>query len=86
MDCLPARGANQAARIKVKWDKNSCLQYCENSLRSILTKYGNVTEIVVKEKKCSAIVEFEQMNAAEMAVTRETGFPDNKLKIKALWE
>jgi len=83
---LPAGGDTQAARIKVKWDKNSCLQYSEDSLRTILLKYGNVTAMVVKVKKCSAIVEFEEMTAAKMAVNIETGFPENKLKIKPLWE
>merc|ERR1712025_487619 len=83
---LPAGGETQAARIKVKWDKNSCLQYSEDSLRTILLKYGNIAAMVVKVKKCSAIVEFEEMTAAKMAVNIETGFPENKLKIKPLWE
>ena len=32
------------------------------------------------------MVEFEDIAAARMAVNIETGFPENKLKVKPLWE
>jgi len=74
-------------KIKVKWDKKSSCQYSKDQLEKILSKYGNVTAIVMSEKKGgSALVEFDSITAAKMAVNIETGFPENKLKIKGLWE
>jgi len=74
-------------RVKVKWDKKSACQYDRDSLERIFLKYGTVTAIVINEKKGgSALVEFESLAAAKMAVNIETGFLDNKLKVKPLWE
>ena len=74
-------------RVKVKWDKRSECQYDRDSLERIFLKYGTVTGIVISEKKGgSALVEFEDIAAARMAVNIETGFPENKLKVKPLWE
>ena len=58
-----------------------------DSLERIFLKYGTVSGIVISEKKGgSALVEFEDIAAARMAVNIETGFPENKLKVKPLWE
>lgn len=74
-------------RVKVKWDKRSECQYDGDSLERIFLKYGTVTAIVINEKKGgSALVEFENIAAARMAVNIETGFLENKLKVKPLWE
>jgi len=73
--------------VKVKWDKRSVCQYDRDILERIFLKYGTVTGIVISEKKDgSALVEFEDIAAARMAVNIETGFPENKLKVKPLWE
>ena len=49
--------------------------------------YANITGVVLSDKKGgSALVEFEDLNAAKMAVTIETGYSENKLRIKPLWE
>ena len=74
-------------RIKAKWDKKSDCQYSRDQLERIFSKYGNVTAVVINEKKGgSALVEFDDMTAAKMSVSIETGYPENKLKIKGLWE
>ena len=74
-------------RIKVKWDRKAECQYSREQLEKIFSKYGPVTGVVMSEKKGgSALVEFEGMTAARMAVNIETGLPDNILKIKGLWE
>jgi len=74
-------------RVKVKWDKKAACQYNKENLERIFLKYGSVTAIVINEKKGgSALVEFEDIAAARMAVNIETGFLENKLKVKPLWE
>ena len=79
--------ASGACRVKVKWDRRAACQYSREQLERIFSKYGNISGVVLSDKKGgSALVEFEDINAAKMAVTIETGFSDNKLKIKALWE
>ena len=77
---------NVASRVKVKWDKRSSCQYTKEQLERIFSKYGNVSAVVLSDKKGSALVELDDINAAKMAVNIETGFSENKLKIKALWE
>ena len=73
--------------MKVKWDRKSACQYSGDQLEKIFSKYGNITGVVLSDKKGgSALVEFEDINAAKMAVTIETGFSENKLRIKPLWE
>ena len=37
-------------------------------------------------KKCSALVEFENINAAKLALNIEIGFVDSPLTIKALFQ
>ena len=73
--------------MKVKWDRKSGCQYSREQLQQIFSKYGNITGVVLSDKKGgSALVEFEDLKAAKMAVTIETGFSENKLRIKPLWE
>jgi len=74
------------SRLKVKWDRKSSCQYSRDQLETIFSKYGNITAVVLSDKKGgSALLEFEDINAAKMALNIETGFSENKLKIKALW-
>ena len=73
--------------MKVRWDKKSACQYSSDQLERIFSKYGQVTAVVSNEKKGgSALVEFDSLAAAKMAVNIETGFQENKLRIKGLWE
>ena len=79
--------AEGVSRVKVKWDRRSGCQYSREQLQQIFSKYGNITGVVLSDKKGgSALVEFEDLKAAKMAVTIETGFSENKLRIKPLWE
>jgi DnaJ family protein C protein 17 len=60
--------ANQKAKLKVKWSKSSDSPYNRESLEKIFTKYGQVTAVVVNEKKGgSALIEFESASDAKMA-------------------
>ena len=62
----------------MKWYKSSECQYDRDSLERIFLKYGTVTGFVISEKKDgSALVEFEDIAAARMAVNIETAFPEN---------
>ena len=82
-----SRPESEVSRVKVKWDRKSACQYSGDQLEKIFSKYGNITGVVISDKKGgSALVEFEDINAAKMAVTIETGFSENKLRIKPLWE
>ena len=73
--------------MQVRWDKKAACQYSSDQLERIFSKYGQVTAVVSNEKKGgSALVEFDSLTAAKMAVNIETGFQENKLKIKGLWE
>ena len=75
------------ARLKVKWDRKSSCQYTKDQLERMFSKYGTVTGVVLSEKKGgSAILEFESLAPAQMAVSIETGLPENKLRVKGLWE
>merc|ERR1712126_785431 len=78
---------SSSCRIKVRWDKKSSCQYSKDQLEKIFSKYGNVTAVVLNEKKGgSALVEFDSLTPAKMAVNIESGFSENKLKLKGLWE
>ena len=47
-------------------------------MERIFLKYGTETGIVISEKKDgSALLEFEDIAAARMAVNIETAFPEN---------
>lgn len=81
---------DKAARIKVRWQKEidevAKKGYTKETLETIFTKYGTVTAVVVNIKKRSALVEFEDISAAKMAANIETGYTDNPLKVKPLFE
>ena len=76
---------SRSNRVKVKWDKMSECQYDRDSLERIFLKYGIVTGIVIFETKVgSALVEFESIAAARMAIT-EDGVLNNMIKVKPVW-
>ena len=74
--------------MQVRWDRKCPgWPYDETNLESIFSKYGDVTAVVVNTKKGgSALVEFARLSDARMAANIETGFPQNKLGVKPLWE
>ena len=56
-------------------------------MEKIFNKYGNVSGVVVNEKKGgSALVEFEETASARMAANIETGFLECPFKVKPLFE
>lgn len=74
-------------RIKVKWtcDRKDASNggYTEEMLMRFLSKYGDISALVISaKKKGSALVEFKTRNAAEMAVQLEIGLPENPLKLE----
>ncbi|XP_063385134.1 dnaJ homolog subfamily C member 17 [Cydia fagiglandana] len=78
-------------RIKIKWkaDKtdNSNGGYDEAILRKFLKKYGDIVALIVSpKKKGSALVEFDNKEASEMAIEFEKGLPENPLTLKWLNE
>lgn len=78
-------------RIKIKWkaDKSDSSNggYDETNLRRFLKKYGNIAALIMSpKKKGSALVEFSNKEASEMAVELEKGLPDNPLELKWLNE
>lgn len=76
-------------RIKLKWtaSKNDKTNggYTQEMLNKFLSKYGDIQVLVMSPKKAgSALVEFKDRNAAEMAVNLEVGLPQNPLKLEWL--
>lgn len=74
-------------RIKIKWkaekEDSSNGGYNTDILTKFLNKYGDVTALVVSTKKNgSAVVEFKNQDAAEMAVAYEKGILNNPLKLE----
>ncbi|CAG9864680.1 unnamed protein product [Phyllotreta striolata] len=74
-------------RIKLKWsaEKNDSTNggYTHEILHRFLSKYGDVQDLVMSpKKKGSALVEFKDKKAAEMAVDFEIGLPTNPLKFE----
>ncbi|KAJ8720255.1 hypothetical protein PYW07_012298 [Mythimna separata] len=74
-------------RIKIKWkaDKNDSSNggYDENTLRRFLKKYGDIVALIVSpKKKGSALVEFANKEASELALELEKGLPENPLELK----
>ncbi|EFA00119.1 dnaJ homolog subfamily C member 17 [Tribolium castaneum] len=85
LDANKCSGANY--RIKIKWnvakDDTTNGGYSHENLHRFLSKYGNVTALVLSQKRMgTALVEFEARNAAEMAVEMEVGLPSNPLKLE----
>lgn len=73
-------------RIKIKWksSKGDVTNggYNEELLCRFLSKYGDITALVMSpKKKGSALVEFNNRRAAEMAVDFEKGLSTNPLQL-----
>lgn len=73
-------------RIKIKWkaakEDHTNGGYSQELLRKFLSKYGDITAMVMSPKKRgSALVEFESQRAAEMAVDLEKGLAVNPLEL-----
>ncbi|XP_030745942.1 dnaJ homolog subfamily C member 17-like [Sitophilus oryzae] len=74
-------------RIKIKWlaDKKDETNggYTSELLHRFLSKYGDIQALVMSpKKKGSALVEFKDKKAAEMAVDFELGLSENPLKLE----
>ncbi|XP_063625046.1 dnaJ homolog subfamily C member 17 [Cydia splendana] len=78
-------------RIKIKWKADKTDEsnggYDEAILRKCLKKYGDIVALIVSpKKKGSALVEFDNKEASEMAIEFEKGLPENPLTLKWLNE
>uniref|UniRef100_A0A2M4BUY2 DnaJ homolog subfamily C member 17 n=1 Tax=Anopheles marajoara TaxID=58244 RepID=A0A2M4BUY2_9DIPT len=78
-------------RVKIRWkaDKTDTGNggYTEEVLRKFLNKYGDLNALVMSPRKNgSALVEFKQKEAAEMAVTYEKGRLDNPCTLEWVGE
>ncbi|XP_015115883.1 dnaJ homolog subfamily C member 17 [Diachasma alloeum] len=77
-------------KVKIRWraDKDDVDNggYSQEVLNSIMSKYGDVSGVVMSGKKGRALVEFTERSAAEMAVMVERGLAGNPLKLEGLWE
>lgn len=62
--------------IKVKWSTQMAT-YSIESLGKIFFKYGNILNVVMGTKKNTALVEFENIQAAQMAYNIEKGHRDH---------
>ncbi|KAF7264581.1 hypothetical protein GWI33_023030 [Rhynchophorus ferrugineus] len=74
-------------RIKIKWEvkKNDSNNggYNKDMLIRFLSKYGDIEGIVMSPKKNgSALVEFKDPKAGQMAIDYEVGLPQNPLKFE----
>ena len=68
-------------KLKVKWKKDG---YDESDLKRIFSKYGEVENVVLMAEKRVGLVEMKTQSSALTASKIETGFSDNRLKIKVL--
>ncbi|XP_028966346.1 dnaJ homolog subfamily C member 17-like [Galendromus occidentalis] len=66
--------------IKIRW-KRQLGTYKREDLERILGKYGRIMALVVSDKKPTAQVIFENIKAAEAAVEKESGLPENPLTL-----
>lgn len=76
-------------KLKLKWkckkDDETNGGYSQDVLLRLLQKYGDVLNVILSSKKTgSAVVEFETVRAAELAVENECGLSGNPLKISWL--
>uniref|UniRef100_A0A8C6PUE0 DnaJ homolog subfamily C member 17 n=1 Tax=Nothobranchius furzeri TaxID=105023 RepID=A0A8C6PUE0_NOTFU len=70
---------------KCKKDDETNGGYSQEMLFKLLGKYGEVLNVMVSsKKKGSAVVEFANLRAAELAVKNESGLSGNPLKISWL--
>ncbi|XP_024285809.1 dnaJ homolog subfamily C member 17-like isoform X1 [Oncorhynchus nerka] len=81
--------SNVTPKLKLKWkcskedDTNG--GYSQDFIFSLLSKYGDVLNVLISSKKRgSAVVEFETVKAAELAYKNESGLTANPLKISWL--
>lgn len=77
-------GANN--RVKINWTASKKDEtnggYTQEMLHNFLSKYGDIQVLLVSsKKKGSALVEFKEQKAAEMAVDFERGLAANPLKL-----
>lgn len=82
---------SSAHRIKVKWTaaKSDTTNggYSADTLRRFLLKYGDIEAFVMSAKRNgSAMVEFREQDAAEMAVAYERGRVENPLQLEWIGE
>ncbi|XP_063365048.1 dnaJ homolog subfamily C member 17 [Cydia amplana] len=78
-------------RIKIKWKADKTDEsnggYDEAILRKFLKKYGDIVALIVSpKKKGSALVEFANKEASDMAIEFEKGLPENPLTLQWLNE
>ncbi|XP_076017809.1 dnaJ homolog subfamily C member 17 [Genypterus blacodes] len=81
--------SNLTPKLKLKWkckkDDEKSGGYSQETLLSLLQKYGDVLNVIVStKKKGSAVVEFATVRAAELACKNESGLSGNPLKISWL--
>ncbi|KAB0792432.1 hypothetical protein PPYR_14391 [Photinus pyralis] len=81
-----SQAAGTKYRVKIKWkvarDDATNGGYDQELLGKFLSKYGDITAMVMSPKrKGSALVEFESKRAAEMAVDFEKGLAVNPLEL-----
>lgn len=78
-------------RIKIKWkaakDDETNGGYNTENLTKFLNKYGDIVALLTSsKKKGSAVVEFKEQDAAEMAIDYEKGILSNPLKLEWIGE
>ncbi|ENN78141.1 dnaJ homolog subfamily C member 17 [Dendroctonus ponderosae] len=83
---MQSQGNGAACRVKINWkaDKKDETNggYTQEMLHNFLSKYGDIQALIVSsKKKGSAMVEFKEQKAAEMAVDFELGLSANPLKL-----
>ncbi|XP_037940279.1 uncharacterized protein LOC119673117 [Teleopsis dalmanni] len=73
-------------RLKIKWKSGkkdaSNGGYNNDVLTRFLKKYGDIIAIVMSKKNGSAMVEFNTLEAAQMALSYEKGLLENPLKLE----
>lgn len=74
-------------QIKISWKASksdpSNGGYSEETLRRFLSKYGDISELIISStKKGSGLVEFKTREASEMAIAYERGDLNNPLTLK----
>ncbi|XP_011301422.1 dnaJ homolog subfamily C member 17 [Fopius arisanus] len=80
-----------SGKVKIRWrvDNEEKLEnggYSREVLTRIMSKYGDVSGVVLSGKGGRALVEFKERSAAEMAVGIERGLVGNPLKLEGMWE
>ncbi|XP_054747842.1 dnaJ homolog subfamily C member 17 [Anastrepha obliqua] len=75
-----------AHRMKIKWkaekkDANNG-GYTQEILKNFLKKYGELVALVMSKKPGRALVEFKNLEAAEMALAYEKGLLENPLQLE----